>query len=122
MSFSSVRFTLIVGIAAFALCVGTVYAQNGGQGAQGRGGQGRGPAGPVPNADILDPARNPLPNPNPTVVKAFGILPDGRMWGSTAGVAVGPDQNVWAYDRCGTNTCEDSNLAPIFKIGCQARF
>ena len=70
----------------------------------------------TPNADIVDPAKNPLPNPNPTVVKGFGVLPDGRMWGSTAGVAIGPDGNVWAYDRCGSNTCADSNLTPIFKF------
>ncbi len=117
MSFSGRgRFTLVVGITAFALFGVRVYTQNAGQGAQGRGGQGRGPAGPVPNADVLDPTRNPLPNPNATVVKGFGMLPDGRMWGSTAGVAVGPDQNVWAYDRCSANTCEDSNLTPIFKF------
>ena len=67
-------------------------------------------------ADVVDPAKNSLPNPNPTVIKGWGALPDGRVWGSTAGVDIGPDGNVWAYDRCGTNTLRDSNLAPIFKF------
>jgi sugar lactone lactonase YvrE len=43
-------------------------------------------------------------------------LPDGRKWGSTAGVDIGPDGNVWAYDRCGTNSCADSALDPILEF------
>jgi sugar lactone lactonase YvrE len=89
------KFTLIAGVAAMALVSGSrAYTQ----------------------ADVVDPAKSPLPNPNPTVIKNFGPLPDGRVWGSTAGVDIGPDGNIWAYDRCGTNTCLDSNLAPIFKF------
>jgi sugar lactone lactonase YvrE len=74
---------LLAGAAALVLAGVTTYTQN----------------------DVLDPARNPLPNPNPVVIKGWGELPDGRMWGSTAGVDIGPDGHVWAYDRCGTNTC-----------------
>jgi len=66
--------------------------------------------------DVVDPAKGTLQNPNPTVIKNWGQLPDGRTWGSTAGVDIGPDGHVWAYDRCGTNTCADSKLAPIFKF------
>ena len=67
-------------------------------------------------ADVVDPASKGLPNPNPTVIKNWGALPDGRQWGMTAGVEVAPDGQIWAYDRCGTNTCEGSNLAPIVKF------
>jgi len=66
--------------------------------------------------EVVDPASKPLPNPNPTVIKNWGALPDNRVWGSTAGVDIGPDGHVWAYDRCGTNTCRDSMLDPIFKF------
>ncbi len=66
--------------------------------------------------DVVDPAGKDLPNPNPKVVKNWGELPDGRTWGSTAGVEIGPDGNVWAYDRCGANTCATSTVAPIVKF------
>ena len=51
--------------------------------------------------DVVDPAKGNLPDPNPKVVKNWAALPDGRTWGSTAGVDIGPDGQVWAYDRCG---------------------
>lgn len=89
-----VRLALVVGAAALALTGIRTYTQG----------------------EVTDPAAKPLPNPNPTVVKGWGALPDGRTWGSTAGVDIGPDGNVWAYDRCGTNTCMDSKLNPIFKF------
>jgi len=67
-------------------------------------------------APVADPASKPLPNPNPTVVKNWGTLPDNRVWGNTAGVDIAPDGNIWAYDRCGSNSCADSNVNPIFKF------
>jgi DNA-binding beta-propeller fold protein YncE len=73
-------------------------------------------ARPLSQGEVTDPASRPLPNPNPTVEKNWGALPDGRVWGSTAGVDIGPDGHVWAYDRCGANTCEGSNIAPVFKF------
>jgi hypothetical protein len=54
--------------------------------------------------------------PNPTVMKNWAMLPDGRTWGSTAGVDIGPDGNVWAYDRCGANACAESTADPILKF------
>jgi len=66
--------------------------------------------------EVADPAIKPLPNPNPKVVKNFGALPDGRVWGNTAGVDIAPDGHVWAYDRCGTNSCVGSNVDPIVKF------
>jgi sugar lactone lactonase YvrE len=88
------RAALLVVAAALTLLAGKVYTQ----------------------ANVVDPAKGHLPNPNPTVIKNWGALPDGRTWGSTAGVDIGPDGHVWAYDRCGTNTCDGSNLAPILKF------
>ena len=102
---SRLTLTLAAAVAAIELLCVTAYTQTGTE-----------RTARTPNADIVDPAKSPLPNPNPTVVKGFGPLPDGRMWGSTAGVDIGPDGNIWAYDRCGTNRCLESNLAPILKF------
>jgi len=70
--------------------------------------------------DVVDPAGKALPNPNPTVIKDWGKLPDGRKWGSTAGVDIGPDGQVWAYDRCGAYAlaggCDTSNVDPVLKF------
>ena len=71
---------------------------------------------------VTDPALNMLPNPNPTVVTNWGLLPNGRVWGSTAGADTGPDGHVWAYDRCGSGSaggpginCDNNPVDPIVK-------
>ena len=55
---------------------------------------------------------NNLPNDYITVLN-WAKMPDGRRWGSTAGIDVAPDGTIWAYDRCGANSCVDSDLDPI---------
>ena len=66
------RLALVVGLAVVALSADRTYSQTG----------------------VVDPAAASLPNPNPVVMKAWGPLPDGRTWGSTAGVDIGPDGHV----------------------------
>jgi len=63
----------------------------------------------------LEPINN---RPNPySSVDDWAQLPDGREWGSTAGVDIDPDgRHLWAIDRCGSNSCAGSNLDPIVKI------
>ena len=62
---------------------------------------------------------NDLPNPYDTE-DGWGKLPDGRTWGSTAGVDIDPDGvHVWAIDRCGGNNCASSDLDPILKFDPQ---
>lgn len=63
---------------------------------------------PIPINDLANPYRS---------VDGWGKLPDGRTWGSTAGVDIDPDGvHLWAIDRCGTNSCVGSNLDPILKF------
>ncbi len=62
-----------------------------------------------------------LPNPTGEVITQWADLPDGRTWGSTAGIDIGPDGHVWTYDRCGANGldggCEtNSDVDPIIKF------
>ena len=70
---------------------------------------------------LIDSAAKPLPNPTPTILKEWGPLPDGRRWGSSAGIDIGPDGNIWAYDRCGefdlaAGACDASKVDPVLKF------
>jgi DNA-binding beta-propeller fold protein YncE len=90
--------TRTLGVAALFLCGALVFAQDA----------------------IVDPASRNLPNPNPVVMKGWGTLPDGRTWGSSAGLDVGPDGHIWTYDRCGaialTGGCDTNLVDPILKL------
>ncbi|MGH9349485.1 MAG: hypothetical protein ACRD26_19715 [Vicinamibacterales bacterium] len=66
-----------------------------------------------------------LPNPAPNVTRNWGQLPQGRKWGSSAGIDIDPiDGHVWAYERCGAGTfgagapvtCDSNPVDPIFKF------
>ncbi len=65
-----------------------------------------------------------IPNPNPAVVANWGELPEGREWGTTAGIDIDPiDGHIWAYERCASGTasggsvnCETNPVAPVFKF------
>jgi DNA-binding beta-propeller fold protein YncE len=56
---------------------------------------------------------NDLPNPYTTVTD-WARMPPGRTWGSTSAVAIDRDgTSVWVAERCGTNSCAASTLAPV---------
>jgi hypothetical protein len=68
-----------------------------------------------PHAQPAAPAAEPNAAPDPfKVVENWAQLPAGRKWGMVIGVDIDRDgHGVWTFDRCGSNTCEGSNLAPI---------
>lgn len=50
-------------------------------------------------------------------VPNWAQLPDGRTWGAVTGVFPDPDgRHMWVLDRCGANSCIDSDLDPVFKF------
>ena len=66
-------------------------------------------------------------NPNPVVANNWGELPQGRIWGHTAGIDIDPiDGHIWAYERCaaggnqragtGPVNCDTNPVDPIFKF------
>lgn len=66
-----------------------------------------------------------MPNPNPTVTQNWGQLPEGRTWGSSAGLDIDPfDGNLWAYERCGAGSfgagtpvnCDNNPVDPVIKF------
>jgi hypothetical protein len=66
-------------------------------------------------SDYSDPSMTPVNNlPDPYSVKRVMPLPDGRSWGSTAGVdAAKGHRDIWAIDRCGGNGCVGSHVDPL---------
>ncbi len=76
--------------------------------------------GAMDDGKMSDRVDRSLPNPTGEVILNWASLPDGRVWGSTAGIDIGPDGHVWAYDRCGGGLdggCESNpELDPIFKF------
>ncbi len=74
----------------------------------------RGASGPPEHAAV-EPV-NDRPNPYETI-RNWGTLPDGRSWGSVSAVNVDIDGvHIWAGDRCGVNSCAESDLDPIVKL------
>ena len=46
----------------------------------------------------------------------------GRNFGSTIGLAMDKDgKSIWVFDRCGGNTCENSNIDPITKYDASGK-
>jgi sugar lactone lactonase YvrE len=67
--------------------------------------------------------------PDPYVGAPFGMLPEGRTWGSTAGIGTDIDgKSIWVAERCGAFAppsqvrpgvqfgCDGSSLDPILKF------
>ena len=81
----------------------------------------------TPASEAATPAAPPapindLPNPYKSVDN-WVKLPDGRTWGSTAGVDIDPDgKSVWALDRCGSNSCAGSNVSVVNKFDPSGKF
>ena len=77
----------------------------------------------TPTANVI--TGEGLPNPTPVVTRNWGQLPEGRNWGSSAGIEIDPlDGHIWAYERCGAGsfgagvpvTCDTNPVDPIFKF------
>ncbi|HSJ24851.1 MAG TPA: peptidyl-alpha-hydroxyglycine alpha-amidating lyase family protein, partial [Longimicrobiales bacterium] len=43
----------------------------------------------------------------------WGVLPEGRQWGSTSAIYPASDGNIWVAERCGQNTCVGSDVDPV---------
>ena len=59
---------------------------------------------------------NDLLNPYQAAARNWATLPDGRAWGSTAGIDIGAKGEIWAIDRCGANSCEGSSAPTVHQI------
>jgi len=71
---------------------------------------------PVPTG----PPTNSAPNPYRTVT-GWLKLPEGRVFGSTGGVAIDKNGHIWVAERCGAKgfvaaSCAGSKLDPVFEF------
>lgn len=61
-------------------------------------------------------AQTGLPDPYNPPQRQWTKLPDGKPWGSSAGIEIGPHGELWAIDRCGANSCDGSALAAVHQL------
>ena len=66
----------------------------------------------LPTAALADDA---IPSPYGAPEHQWASPPSGQ-WGSTAGIQRGPHGEIWAIDRCGANSCDGSDHAPIIQL------
>jgi sugar lactone lactonase YvrE len=70
-------------------------------------------AAPRASAQTSGEPTNSAPNPYRTI-ENWARMPEGRTWGSTSAVDIGKDgKTIWVAERCGANSCADSNLDSI---------
>jgi 6-bladed beta-propeller len=60
--------------------------------------------------------------PGPYQISEWGKMPDGRKWGASASIQVDRDgRSIWVADRCGANTCANSDLPSVLKLDASGR-
>jgi len=57
------------------------------------------------------------PTPYAPVPGPWGELPGDRQWGAVSAIYPSPDgRTLWVAERCGVNTCADSDVDPILQF------
>jgi sugar lactone lactonase YvrE len=67
-------------------------------------------------AQMASPDPLKLPNPFQAPERQWARLADGKPWGTTAGIEIGPHGEIWAIDRCGDGSCDGSDMAAVHQI------
>lgn len=63
---------------------------------------------------------DPVPNPFRTISDVI-TMPEGRVMGSSNAVDVDSQGNIWLFERCGANSCLDSDVDPILQFDPSGR-
>jgi streptogramin lyase len=56
------------------------------------------------------------PSPAYRVVENWAQLPPGRTWGEVSSISIDSSGNVWAFDRCGADTCVGRSEDPVLEF------
>jgi sugar lactone lactonase YvrE len=71
----------------------------------------------IATASVYAATSEPNAQPNPyRTIENWAKLPDGRTWGSAAGVDIDSHGHVWVAERCGANSCEGKTDDPILEF------
>src|SRR5687767_118605 len=69
-----------------------------------------------------NPPQSAVPHPSYTIAAGHFKMPGGRKVGSTAGITIDRDgSSVWAFERCGSNNCVGSTVAPVLKFDASGK-
>jgi NHL repeat len=116
------RALAVMNLALVSMVVGTAFMLAGRRtvvGAQDPAGPGRGQAPATGRGAAANQGQNltrpDVPNPYRTVENIV-TMPPGRTMGSTNAINVDAKGNIWVFERCGVNSCADSNLDPILQF------
>ena len=67
------------------------------------------------------PPSNDLPSLYRTIENYF-TLPEGRTWGATSAIEIDKDgRSIWVAERCGANSCLNSNLPTILEFDASGK-
>ena len=50
------------------------------------------------------------------ILSNWAKLPDARQWGTVAAISIDPVGRIWAFERCGGDTCDGSKDDPILEF------
>ncbi len=74
------------------------------------------------SATVLAATTEPNAQPNPyRTIENWAKLPDGRTWGSAAGVSLDSHGHIWVAERCGANSCDGKTDDPILEFDASGK-
>jgi sugar lactone lactonase YvrE len=76
----------------------------------------------ISSATALAATTEPNAQPNPyRTIENWAKLPEGRTWGSAAGVSLDSHGHIWVAERCGANSCAGKTDDPILEFDASGK-
>jgi streptogramin lyase len=76
----------------------------------------------IGSATALAATTEPNAQPNPyRTIDNWAKLPEGRTWGSAAGVDLDSHGHIWVAERCGANSCDGKMDDPILEFDASGK-
>ena len=76
----------------------------------------------ISSATMYAATTEPNAQPNPyRTIENWAKLPEGRTWGSAAGVDLDSHGHIWVAERCGANSCDGKTDDPILEFDASGK-